>query len=190
MTVSSWLKDQVKRSALTHQVETTVIPNVLDLQLFYPREGTTLKRKLNIPTTKKIIVFGATKVDTPLKGFDLLKDALRQLCQEQNWKEEWMLLIFGGVHEKAEQVFGDLCCDYLYLGPIADINRLAELYTIADITVVPSHYETFGQVIIESMACGTPVVSFDSSGQTDIISHREDGYLAAYKDTKDFAEGI
>ena len=74
--------------------------------------------------------------------------------------------------------------------PIADINRLAELYTIADITVVPSHYETFGQVIIESMACGTPVVSFDSSGQTDIISHREDGYLAAYKDTKDFAEGI
>ena len=188
--VSSWLKDQVKRSALTHQVETIVIPNVLDLQLFYPREGTTLKQELNIPVTKKIIVFGATKVDAPLKGFDLLKDALRQLCREQNWKKEWMLLIFGDVHEKAEQVFGDLYCDYLYLGPIADINRLAELYTIADITAVPSHYETFGQVIIESMACGTPVVSFDSSGQTDIISHREDGYLAAYKDTKDFAEGI
>ena len=67
---------------------------------------------------------------------------------------------------------------------------IAKLYAAADVTVVASLYETFGQTIIEGMACGCPAVSFDNSGQTDIINHLENGYLAKYKDTDDLATGI
>ena len=67
---------------------------------------------------------------------------------------------------------------------------IAKLYAAADVTVVASLYETFGQTIIEGMACGCPAVSFDNSGQTDIINHLENGDLAKYKDTDDLATGI
>ena len=73
---------------------------------------------------------------------------------------------------------------------IEDVSLIVRLYAAADVTVVPSHYETFGQTLIESMACGCPVVSFDNSGQTDIIDHKINGYLAKYQDAKDLADGI
>ena len=64
------------------------------------------------------------------------------------------------------------------------------MYSAADVTVVPSFYETFGQTIIEAMACGCPAVSFNNSGQIDIIDHKLNGYLANYKDVNDLANGI
>ncbi len=190
VTVSSWLQEQVKRSSLTNRIKTTVIPNVLDLNLFYPRQKSGLRKKLKIGSGKKIVVFGAAKIDAPLKGLDLLKEALQELCLEEKWKKELTVIIFGGVNRKVEVVLGGIECEVIYLGVVADPAKLADLYSIADVTVVPSRYETFGQVIIESMACGTPVVCFDNSGQRDIISHRQDGYLAASASVADFIKGI
>lgn len=188
--VSSWLREQVKRSRLTNHIKTTVIPNVLDLNVFYPRRKAGLRQELKIEEGKKIMVFGAAKIDAPLKGLDLLKQALQELCREEKWKKELAIIIFGGVNQKAEEVLGGIGCEVVYLGAVAEPEKLAGLYSVADVTVVPSRYETFGQVIIESMACGTPVVCFDNSGQRDIISHRQDGYLAAFGSVADFTKGI
>lgn len=58
---------------------------------------------------------------------------------------------------------------YVWMGSLSDPSMIAKLYAAADVTVVASLYETFGQTIIEGMACGCPAVSFDNSGQTDII---------------------
>lgn len=190
VTVSRWLQEQVKRSSLTDRIKTEVIPNVLDLNLFYPRQKSGLKQELKISEGKKVMVFGAAKIDAPLKGFELLKQALQELCREEKWKEELIIVIFGDVNRKVEEVLSGIACEVVYLGPVADPEKLAGLYSIADITVVPSRYETFGQVIIESMACGTPVVSFNSSGQQDIIFHQQDGYLAAAGSVADFVKGI
>lgn len=190
VTVSRWLQQQVKRSSLTNRVKTEVIPNVLDLQLFCPRRESGLKQELKIGEGKKVVVFGAARIDTPLKGLDLLKQVLQELCREEKWKRELIVVIFGDVKGKAEEVLSGIDCGVVYLGRVADPERLADLYSIADVTVMPSRYETFGQVIIESMACGTPVVSFDNSGQRDIISHRQDGYLAVSGSVTDFAKGM
>jgi glycosyltransferase involved in cell wall biosynthesis len=80
--------------------------------------------------------------------------------------------------------------EYAFMGQISDSSLIAHLYASADVTVVPSYYETFGQTLIESMACGCPAVSFDNSGQTDVIDHKINGYLAKYKDVEDLAAGI
>jgi glycosyltransferase involved in cell wall biosynthesis len=64
------------------------------------------------------------------------------------------------------------------------------VYNAADITLIPSKMESFGQVASESLACGTPVVCFNIGGLVDIIDHKENGYIANRFDIEDFTKGI
>ena len=64
------------------------------------------------------------------------------------------------------------------------------VYNAADIFVAPSLLEPFGKTIIESMACGTPVVCFDATGPKDIVDHKINGYMSIPFDSKDLAIGI
>jgi len=76
------------------------------------------------------------------------------------------------------------------MGMIEDELVLVQLYSAADLTVVPSRSESFGQVASESLACGTPVVAFKTSGLKDIVQHMTTGYLAEDFQTEDLAKGI
>jgi glycosyltransferase involved in cell wall biosynthesis len=107
----------------------------------------------------------------------------------ENDKENYLLLLFGNI--KNDSTFlSDLPVPVRYVGLLSDMRDLVKLYQAADVTVMPSLYETFGQTISEAMACGCPAVSFDNSGQTDIIDHKINGYLAAYQSVDDLAKGI
>lgn len=129
---------------------------------------------------------GAVRLDDPIKGFEFLKDALNILSCARN---DILLVLFGAI-KNDKPFFDHLDVPCLSLGHLSDNNQIAELYSAADVTVVPSFYETFGQTIIEAMACGCPAVSFNNSGQTDIIDHKKNGYVANYKDASDLANGI
>ena len=87
-------------------------------------------------------------------------------------------------------IFNDLPVHYTHLGYISDTYRLSEVYSAANIVVSSSLYETFGQTIIEAMACGCVPVSFDGSGQTDIITHEKNGYLARRLSAESLADGM
>jgi glycosyltransferase involved in cell wall biosynthesis len=95
------------------------------------------------------------------------------------------LVLFGRIKYKLESPV-----KFNYLGTINDESLLPSLYSAADITVVPSEYETFGQIVAESMACETPVVAFNNSGPKEIIDHKINGYLANYLSADDLASGI
>ncbi|MNS13079.1 D-inositol 3-phosphate glycosyltransferase [compost metagenome] len=69
-------------------------------------------------------------------------------------------------------------------------EKLASVYAAADVCVVPSHYESFGLVAIEAMACGTPVVASDVGGLRYTVVHRETGLLAPVQDDRAFAGSI
>ena len=69
-------------------------------------------------------------------------------------------------------------------------EKLAELYSVADVMVVPSLQEVFGYTVCEAMACGTPVVAFSVGGILDQIEHKKNGYLAECRNVKSLAEGI
>ena len=77
-----------------------------------------------------------------------------------------------------------------FLGYLSDKYSTSLVYNAADVFIAPSVVEAFGYVIMESLYCGTPVVAFDVGGIPDMIKHKENGYIAKYKDANDVCEGI
>ena len=80
--------------------------------------------------------------------------------------------------------------EFKSFGYLNDSTSLRLLYSCANVFVAPSLMEAFGKTLAESMACGTPVVAFGTTGLLDIVDHRVNGYLAKPFDTNDLAQGI
>lgn len=179
-----WMKQCVENSILLKGRKVFVIPNGLDLDKFYPIRKEIAREVLNIPLDKKVILYGATNaINDRRKGFSFLLQALQFLSKEH--KNEYYLVIFGAEPQKI-----DLEIPYRFMGYVRDHQILQALYSAADVMVVPSLEEAFGQTVTEAMACATPVVSFLETGPESIIEHKKTGYLARYADEEDLATGI
>lgn len=100
---------------------------------------------------------------------------------------DYELVVFGSSAPQTPQGFKQKAH---YLGQLHDDVSLRVLYSAADVMVVPSLQEAFGQTASESMACGTPVVAFGATGLLDIVDHQQTGYLAEPFNTQDLANGI
>ena len=163
--------------------------NCLDTDLYSPIDKALARAQLNLPQdlSQKIILFGAINATLdPRKGFSLLLDALKYLAQK-NLLENIHLVVFGGSLNVSDLGIG---IKLFNLGPIHDHSTLRTIYSAADVMVVPSTEEAFGQTASEAMACGTNVVGFLNTGLTDIIDHKLNGHLAKPKDATDLANGI
>lgn len=179
-----WMKQCVENSTLLKGRDVFVIPNGLDLDKFYPVRKEVAREVLNIPSDKKVILYGATNaINDRRKGFSLLLQALQSLSDA--YKNEYYLVIFGAERQRL-----DLDIPFRFMGYVRDHQILQALYSAADVMVVPSLEEAFGQTVTEAMACATPVVSFLETGPESIIEHKRTGYLARYADEKDLAAGI
>lgn len=186
--VSNWLADIARSSRLMKGHAVTTIPNVLSLQKFIPCDKATSRTDLGIPNVK-VIAFGAARIDAEIKGLRYLIAALRHLVDTQRVKkDEVCLVLFGGA--KSTALLDDIPVVYKWLGKVSGEDNLSKIYSAADVVVSSSMYETFGQTLIEALACGCVPVSFNNSGQRDIILHKQNGYLAQYGSAEDLAEGI
>lgn len=178
VTPSKWLADCVKNSALLGKFPVTVIPNCLDTEVFRPM------RSQN-EHTEPVILYGAMHAaNDKNKGFLPLLKALRMLDKQGL---EAQLVVFGIESQELPMHFEHI--DVKFAGYIKDNHRLAELYSEADVMVVPSYSEVFGQTASEAMACGTPVVAFRCTGIQDVVEEGC-GYLAEPYSPEDLANGI
>jgi len=183
---SSWLASCARQSAIFQNCSIKIIPNGLNTQRFKPREPAVGRDLFNLPPDVPLILFGAVSpVSNKRKGFDLLHKAISEFVESTNTNAE--LAVFGRKESKNTPKF-DLPTHYT--GYLNDEESLALLYSAADIMIVPSRYEGFGQTITESMASGTPVVAFDTTGPKDTIVHKKTGYLATPYDPSDLAAGV
>ena len=186
--VSRWLTTLAKQSNLLKGKEVTTIHNALSLNDFQPIAKADARKRLQLPA-KHLIAFGAARIDDPIKGFDYLLEAIQTLISRGDFKQDELhLLLFGGI--KDGKRLAEVPVSYTYFGHIEEKEQLSALYSAADVTVSASRYETFGQTLAEAQACGCLPVSFGNSGQTDIITHKVDGYLAKAYDTGDLANGL
>jgi len=185
VTPSHWLGRCVRESALMKDWPVTVIPNALNTDVWAPAERSLARRLLGLPEDQPLVLFGAMGGGQNLiKGFDLLRASLAHLREQRS---DLRLLVFG---QSTPHEPDDLGFPVHYLGHLHDDLTLRILYSAADVMVVPSRQEAFGQTASEAHACGTPVVAFDTCGLPDIVSHRVTGYLARPFDAEDLAMGI
>jgi glycosyltransferase involved in cell wall biosynthesis len=184
---TSWMAKSAQSSSLFQALPIECIPYGLDTDQYKPIPKNVARDLLGLPQDKYIILFGALQAASDQrKGFHLLQAALQNLCQ-MGWQEKIELLVFGA-SEPENSV--DLGFKTRYLGHLSDDLSLAIFYSSADVMVVPSIQEAFGQTALEALACATPVAAFKTTGLIDIVDHQQNGYLAEPFSPQDLAKGI
>jgi glycosyltransferase involved in cell wall biosynthesis len=180
--VSHWLKDCADKSAILKDQRVTVIPNTLDTNVFRPLDKKFCKDFFDLDG-RKVICFGAMwALDDKNKGYELLLEALAHLdCNE------YQLLMFGNDSDEIALGTG---FKVTLLGNVFDESFMSIVYNAADVFVMPSFSESFGQTAAEALSCGTPVVCFETTGLIDVVEHKQSGYLAAPFESSDLAKGI
>jgi glycosyltransferase involved in cell wall biosynthesis len=187
ITPSKWLNVCAKKSTILKNKKIITIPNGIDLLSYKPTDKNAARKKFNLPLDKKLILFGAMNaIDDENKGFSYLMEAIKKLKENNNIRN-CELVIFG---IEASTFRIDCNMETHVIGRLNDDYSLAALYSAADVMVVPSKQEAFGQTASESLACGTPVVAFAGTGLLDIVEHEHTGYLATPFNTEDLAKGI
>lgn len=183
VTPSTWLTDQVKQSVLNH-LPLSHIPNGIDIHLYQPLNPSKCRLQLGIPDDKKVLMFGAEIITDTRKGGDLLHKALQRLPEAL--KRESLLLTLGKGGSLAETIG----IETVSLGYISDEQLKAAAYSAADLFIFPTRNDNLPLMLQESMACGTPMVSFDVGGVPDLVRPGITGYLARPEDVDDMASGI
>ena len=181
---SKWLRDKTNESVLFKNHKTTIIPPALDLTEWFPVEKMIAREILSLPKNKKILLFMSTNgTKDARKGFKFIK-SLNESFFKRN---QDMVILSIGQESELKLNKRTININKSFNG---DPISLKLLYSAADLLLVPSLMEAFGQVAIEAASCGTPSVAFKNTGVEDAIKHKITGYLASYMNQKDFEQGI
>ena len=182
---SSYLVNKAKASFLLNNANVLCVPNIIDVDVF--RKDISISRSdLNIDDDSFIILFGAIGGGSYLKGSDLLLSSLDKLSK-MILDHKICLLTFGGNGKEKAKIYD---FDVIDIGHISNKSKLASIYSLADVTIVPSRLEAFGQIAAESLSCETPVIAFNNSGLVDIIQNEISGYLVDAFDVDKLTEAI
>ncbi len=185
---SSWMEGIHRTSPLLRDFPCVRIATGVDEERFNmpaaeaARAAT--RAELDIPEDATVILFAAHILDgNPRKGGQHLIAALKLLGAMPNCV--LLLAGVGGESWRGEQPLN------LRLAGYREAPRdMASIYAAADFSVTPSRDENLANTVLESMACGRPVIAFDAGGTRDAVRHMETGYLAATGDDTLLAEGI
>ena len=167
---SLWLAGEAKKSSLFSDMDIETIHYGIETDEFVPLDKMACRTALNIPLNSRVIVFGAPGVDNPRKGLRQLIAAVNLLSRTC---PDIFLLSFGSGDLPRKMDFPGL-----HIGHVASNRLLSIIYNCADVFVIPSLEEAFGQTALEAMSCGVPVVGFNTGGIPDIIENGLTGYLA------------
>ncbi len=187
VTCSHWLATVARQSALLNNFRIETIPNPIDVTLYAPKDKYTARKKWNIHPDNKIILFGAANIMDRRKGITYLVEALHYLRNDYAQTVPIEVVIFG---KNKHFDVSELPFPVHELSIINSQEDLTELYSLADAYVLPSVEDNLPNTVMEALACGTPVVAFNTGGLPEMIDHQQNGYLANFKSAADLANGI
>lgn len=173
---SYWLGDVVKKSFLK-DFPITVIPNGIDLNVFQPKAGH-FRERYGIKESQKIILGVAFDWDNS-KGLDVFI-RLSNILPTEDYQ-----IVLVGTNEKIEK---RLPPQILSVRRTKNQDELAMIYSAADVFLNPTRADTFPTVNMESLACGTPVITFDTGGSPEIIDEKSG--LVVHDHIDDIRKGI
>ena len=181
-----WMADCVKKSSLLSSFPIHIIPNGVPTEIFKPYSHSQIRQALKISQETFVILFGADSVTNARKGFKYLVSALNYLKKVAP-SEQLAVITFGHNAQNAAKTLGYQTFCFDYIDKESDLSRI---YNAADVTVIPSLEDNLPNIVLESMACGTPVVGFEAGGIPDMVEHQVNGYLAPIGNHEELAKGI
>lgn len=176
--ISEQMKEVCAESRVLNGIPCSLIHNGVDCGIFKPSNNEI--PEYNIPSDSKVFMFSSYGIWDENKGLQRIIDALEQVeCKNK------FLIVVGNREDRYPKASFPIICT----GLLQDQSKLAELYSKADFFIQASYEETFSQTPLESMACGTPVISTPCSGAEDII-RPFNGILCQGFDSEALANGI
>ena len=160
VTPSNWLSNLVKKSFLK-DYNIRVINNGIELEKFRPKNTINIREKYNIPSEKKIIL-GVASVWDNRKGLDDFIELSKII------DENYIIILVG----LKKQQINNLPPNIIGIERTENIEELANIYTQADVFVNPTYEDNFPTTNLEALACGTPVLTYDTGGSRESIDEQ------------------
>ncbi len=188
---SRWM-DGLARQSPVWPARTTfsVVHYGLPLNQFFPREKAAARRALGIGEHETVLGFGADNIANPRKGFSLLAAALRSVADQQPKPDGLTGLLVGGGSSQGPPVELPGLTRTMHLGFLPGPEKIANFYSACDFVVVPSLEDNHPQMALEAMACGRPVIAFDTGGIGEFVLDGITGRLVPLRDVESLATAI
>lgn len=155
ITPSKWLAGLVKQSFL-HKYPVSVIYNGIDTSVFKPVDSSLIRKKLNIRDKK--VILGVAAIWEQRKGLgDFVK--LNELIDQNKYQ-----IVLVGLTEKQ---ISNLPNNIIGISRTNSVDQLVELYSLAHVFVNPTYEDNYPTTNIEAIACGTPVITYDTGGSKE-----------------------
>lgn len=184
---SEWLAKTARKSSLLQNANIQNIPNPISLIEFKPKDKTETREKLQIPTKDFVLLFGAANINDKRKGFVYLLDALKILKEKNQIKTKLTIAVFGKAKDFDPN---QIPFPVINLGQISSLEKMAEVYAMADLFILPSLEDNLPNTVMESLACGTPVVAFNIGGIPEMVEHKKTGIIVDKISAETLANGI
>ncbi len=169
--VSQWMSDKIRNDKITWKNPVFTIYNGIDTELFTRKSKIESRKQLDLPVDKTLILsIAGSWSQSNLKGLSYVKNIAN--IYEKN--PDFLFITLGN-HKKSK------VANILEL-PFVSKEEMASYFSAADIFLYPSLADSFWLVVAESISTWCPVVSFNTWGIPEIVSHKLNGYLAEYKD--------
>ena len=189
ITPSSWLADQAKKSSVFKEKEIVVIPNSINIDIFNRKDKCELKKELDIDPNCIVLYFSCLNHNEKRKGMKLLIEVFETALKEVNFKKlcEDKKIVFLTTGKPSKEL-ENLPINIINYDYIQDDEMLAKLYNAADITLLPSIEDNLPNILLESYACETPIIGFDTGGIKDIVEDNKSGFLVKNYNSKYFSD--
>ena len=174
VTPSKWLNDEVK----CFNVESYVFNNGIDTTVFKP---TTPNSKILKNANGRIIVGGAALFFNSLKGGDTFKQLADKLDPTK-----YFIVLIGSEKQEIEYIKDN----FVIMPKTSSIEEMASFYSSLDVFINPTKADNYPTTHLESISCGTPVISFDVGGATEMIKDGETGFSVKYSQVDDIISKI
>lgn len=185
---SRWLETMAKQSKLFKEQTVTNIPNAINTNLFKPSNKKEAREKCHLPQDKKLLLFGSVKITDKRKGLTYFIEACKLLAEKYpEMKETIGVVVFG---QQSSQLESMIPFPVYAMNYVNSEKEIVNIYNAVDLYVTPSLEDNLPNTIMEAMACGVPCIGFNVGGIPQMIDHLHNGYVAQYKSSEDFANGI